>query len=90
MAQYTFLLFYEYMIDLKNENYIIHLEKYDMKNIMLVDARGVINLAHEMRQNTETCFTRKREYFNTLFKKLSITKHLSFNHKTMQLYFEMF
>lgn len=58
---------------------------------MLVDARGVtINLAHEMRQNTETQFTRMREYVNTIFKKFSIAKHLSFNHKTMQLYFEMF
>ncbi len=42
---------------------------------MLVDARGVtINLAHEMRQNTETWFTRTREYFNTIFKKFSIAK----------------
>ncbi len=58
---------------------------------MLVDARGVtINLAHEMRQNTETWFTRTREYFNTIFKKFSIAKHMSFNPKTMQLYFEMF
>ncbi len=60
-----------------------------MSYIMLVYARGVtINLAHEMRLNTETWFTRMREYFNTIFKKFSIAKHLSFNHK-MQLYFEM-
>ncbi len=26
--------------------------------IMLVDARGVTNVAHEMRQNTDTRFTR--------------------------------
>ncbi len=62
-----------------------------MSYIMLVDATGMtINLAHEMRQNTETWFTRISEYFNTIFKKCSIAKHLSFNHKTMQLYFEMF
>ncbi len=30
MAKYTFLLFYEYMIDLKNESYIVHLEKYEL------------------------------------------------------------
>ncbi len=30
MAKYTFLLFYEYMIDLKNKHYIIHLEKYEL------------------------------------------------------------
>ncbi len=64
MAKYTFLLFYEYMLDLKNKSYIIHLEKYELQYIMLVDARGVtINLAHEMRLNTETWFTRMREYF---------------------------
>ncbi len=68
MAKYTFLLFYEYMLDLKNKSYIIHLEKYELQYIMLVDARGVtINLAHEMRLNTETWFTRMREYFNILF-----------------------
>ncbi len=39
---------------------------------MLVDARGMTNLAHEMRQNTETWFTRMREYLNTIFKKFSI------------------
>ncbi len=61
-----------------------------MSYIMLVDARGVtINLAHEMRLNTETWFTRIREYFNNIFKKFSIAKHLSFIHK-MQLYFEIF
>ncbi len=60
-----------------------------MSYIMLVDARGVIiNLAHEMRQNTETWFTRITEYLNTIFKKFTIAKHVSFNHKTMQLYFE--
>ncbi len=36
---------------------------------MLVYARGVtINLAHEMRLNTETWFTRMREYFNTILR----------------------
>ncbi len=50
-----------------------------MSYVMLVDVRGVtINLAHEMRQNTDTWFTRTREYFNTIFKKCSIVKHLSF------------
>ncbi len=29
MTKYTFLLFYEYMIDLKNKSYIVHLEKYE-------------------------------------------------------------
>ncbi len=39
-----------------------------MSYIMLVDARGVtINLAHEMRLNTETWFTRMREYFKEIF-----------------------
>ncbi len=61
-----------------------------MSYIMLVDARGVtINLAHEMRQNTETWFTRMREYFNTI-KKFSIAKHWSFNQKTMQSYLKCF
>ncbi len=55
------------MLDLKNKSYIIHLE--NMSYIMLVDARGVIiNLAHEMRLNTETWFTRMREYFNSIAK----------------------
>ncbi len=75
------------MIDLK-----IKAMSYTWKNmsyIMLVDARGVIfNLAHEMRQNTETWFTRITEYLNTIFKKCTIAKHVSFNHKTTQLYFE--
>ncbi len=32
-----------------------------MSYVMLVDVRGVtINLAHEMRQNTDTWFTRTR------------------------------
>ncbi len=44
-----------------------------MSYIMLVDARGVtINLSHEIE------ITRMREYFNTIFKKFSIAKHLSF------------
>ncbi len=53
-----------------------------MNYITLIDSRGVtINLAHEMRKNTDTWFTRTRQYFNTVFKKFSITKNVSFNHK---------
>ncbi len=41
-----------------------------MSYIMLVDARGVtINLAHEMRENAETWFTRMRDNFNTILSK---------------------
>ncbi len=36
----------------------------------LINTRGMtIHLAHEMRQNTDTWFTRTRQYFNTIFKK---------------------
>ncbi len=48
----------------------------------LINTRGVtIHLAHKMRQNTDTWFTRTRQYFNTIFKKFSMTKYLSFNYK---------
>ncbi len=57
---------------------------------MLVDAWIMtINLAHEMRQNTETWFTKFTEYFNIILLFLT-AKHVPFNHKTIQLYFEMF
>ncbi len=56
---------------------------------ILPHTRGVtIHLAHEMRQNTDTWFTRKRQYFNNIFRNFQwqnicflITKS-----KTMQLY----
>ncbi len=52
-----------------------------MSYIAIIDTRGVtIQLDHEMRQNTDTWFTRTRQYFNTIFKKFSMT-YLSFNHK---------
>ncbi len=69
-----------YMVDLKNESYIIHSKWWAIS--LLIDTRGVtIHLAHEMRQNTDTWFTRTRQYFNTIFKKFSVTKYLSFNYK---------
>ncbi len=53
-----------------------------MSYITFMDTRGVtIHLAREMRQNIDTKFTRTRQYFNTIFKKFSMTKYLSFNHK---------
>ncbi len=48
----------------------------------ITDTRGVtIHLDHEMRQNTDAWFIRKRQFFNAIFKKFSMTKYLSFNYK---------
>ncbi len=32
LSLFKLILFYEYMIDLKNESYIIHLENYELYN----------------------------------------------------------
>ncbi len=45
---------------------------------LLINTRGVTK---HLRQNTDTWFTRMRQYFNTIFKKFSTTKYLSFNYK---------
>ncbi len=66
MAKYTFLLFYECMINLKNKSYIIH-GKYELYHF--VDARGVTNLSHEMR-TIQGLGSLEREYFNTILKKI--------------------
>ncbi len=48
----------------------------------LIDTRGVtIHLVHKMRQNTDTWFSRKRQYFNTIFKTFSMTKYVFYLQK---------
>ncbi len=64
-----FKLIFFFMIYVWPEEWNLYhtLENYELYHRLSTLGVVTIQLAHEMRQNTDTWFTRTRQYFNTIF-----------------------
>ncbi len=72
----TDFFFHEYMVDLKNESYIIHLESYELYYRL-----STLEVWQNTWDKMQILGSLEWDNILILFKKCSVTKYLSFNYK---------